>query len=150
MSETSVKKGFGMTIGAMFALFVVFVILPFGACVGCTVCAGAGAGMQEAKKAEEVQKLGPEVEISDLLFKVDDSNKFLHKLNYKFTVKNNRDRNLVKGFDVKFVDKDGLQVETDLIFGETINAGASREFTGSTISQPEASVNIASMEVEVR
>jgi hypothetical protein len=150
MSEGNLKKGFSLTIGAMFAMFVVFIVLPFGACVGCTVCAGAGVKMEETKKLEEIETLGPEIVFTDIVFKLNDSNQFMHKISYKFVATNKRDRNLVKNFDIKYQDKDGLEVDTDLILGEAINAGESKTITGSSTMSPEEGANVVSMWLKVR
>jgi len=48
MSETSdVKKGFNVTLGIIFALFVVFIVLPMGACVGCVALGSFAGGVAE-------------------------------------------------------------------------------------------------------
>jgi hypothetical protein len=148
--EKNMKKGFGLTIGAIFAVFVVFIVLPFGACVGLTVCGATAVKMGETAKVQEIEALGPEIVFSDLVFKSNDANPFLSKVSYKFTATNTRNQILNKSFNVLFQDADGLEVDKDMLFSEKFGAGETRTLTGTATMLPKELANVVTMTVEVR
>jgi len=53
MSETSVGKGFGVTVGILMAIFTVLVVFPMLFCGGCTVftamLGGAGRAVEKTR-----------------------------------------------------------------------------------------------------
>lgn len=150
MADNDVKKGFNTTLGIILALCFVFIILPLGTCAGCMFLGAGTAVVGEGARQAEIQQQGPEIEIKDIAFTINTANQFMHKASYKFTVKNNRDRQLRKSFEVKFQDKNGLTVSEDLVLSKAIPAGAEIVIDGMDTMMPEESGNVESILVVER
>ena len=150
MADNDVKKGFNVTLGIILALVFVFIILPLGTCAGCMVLGAGTAAVGEGARQAEVQQLGPEIEFKDIAYTINTANQFMHKASYKFTVKNNRDRQLRKSFTVKFQDGNGLTVSEDVVFGKVIPPNGEVVVDGMDTMLPEESGNVASVLVEER
>jgi hypothetical protein len=145
---SDVKKGFNITVGVVLALIFAFVILPTGACVGCMVLGAGSAGVAEANRQVEQEKLGPEIEFSGLDFKVIPKGQTISDVAYKFTVVNNRDTELTKSFGVKFLDAEGFPVVEDTLLFETIPARSRRVVTGARLVKNHLAEAAQSMNVE--
>lgn len=153
--SNDLKKGFNITLGIVLALFVLFIVLPMATCAGCMVLgsaasvgttAGAGSGTSSTQAAPSA----PDIVIDNLAWKVLDDNQFIHEATYKFDVTNKSDRKKRVSFDVFFDDAQGLQIDRDIVVGQSVEPGATVTITGKQIMEPGKSPQLHNMRVVER
>ena len=54
--ESSFSKGVGVTFGVVFALFLLFVVMPCAMCGGCAMVGSIGSGDYEAQQVDVGEK----------------------------------------------------------------------------------------------
>lgn len=138
MSDNTILKiGFGILLGGM---------LLTVSCVGMTgalVATGASAGKAAATERANNLKLGePKLKVN--------IDRFMARASWGIPVTNQGKSPMSVTAHADFLDSDGLVVVQDVLFGEFVEPGATRELTGIRMVRPDEAAQIHSIRITVQ
>jgi hypothetical protein len=135
-TNSIIKIGCGILLGG---------ILLAVSCVGATgalVATGAGVEKAAAEERKASIKLGePKLKVT--------TDRFMGKASWGISVTNEGKSPAVVTAHADLLDADGLVVAQDILFGEPVGAGQTRELTGMRMIRPDEAAQIASIKVRV-
>ena len=134
--NTLAKIGCGILLG--------LILVPVS-CVGMTgALVATGASVEKAAATERANSL----KLGEPKLKVN-VDRFTGKASWAIPVTNQGKTPMSVTAHADFLDADGLVVVQDILFGEFVEAGATRELTGMRLVRPDEAAQIHSIRITV-